>query len=90
MLKQRTDIEQVVDRHEAAIIEEATTIARLRCEVALIIEALEKLELYKLERLEHHPHREAARDRYLEIVEQLRDSHAGKIQGLGKWASERS
>jgi hypothetical protein len=82
MLEQRTDIEHAVDRHDAAIIEEATTIARLRCEVALIIEALEKLELYRFDGLEHHAHREAARDRYLEIVEQLKASHTHKMPEL--------
>ena len=78
MLEQRTNIERAVGRHDAAISEEATTIARLRCEVALIIEALERLELYKFDGLEHHPHREAARDRYVEIVEQLKASHTSK------------
>ena len=41
-----TNIERAVDRHEAVVIEEATAIAQIRREIALIIEALEKLELY--------------------------------------------
>jgi hypothetical protein len=58
---ERTDIENAVDRTEAAVIEEATAIARLRREVALIIEALEKLDLAKFQGLENHPQGEAAR-----------------------------
>ena len=71
-----TNIENAVDRTEAAVIEEATAIARLRHEVALIIEALEKLEQAKFQELENHPQAEAARARYREIVEQLRASHS--------------
>ena len=71
-----TNIENAVDRTEAAIIEEATAIARLRREVALIIEALEKLDLATFQGLENHPQGEAARARYREIVEQLRASHS--------------
>ena len=71
-----TNIENAVDRTEAAVIEEATAIARLRREVALIIEALEKLDLAKFQGLENHSQGEAARVRYREIVEQLRASHS--------------
>jgi hypothetical protein len=71
-----TSIENAVDRTEAAVIEEATAIARLRREVALIIEALEKLDLAKFQGLENHPAGEAARARYREIVEQLKASHS--------------
>jgi hypothetical protein len=73
-----TNIENAVDRTEAAVIEEATAIARLRREIALIIEALEKLDLAKFQGLENHTQGEAARDRYREIVEQLKASHAAK------------
>lgn len=90
MLEQRTDIEHIVDRHDAAIIEEATTIARLRCEVALIIEALEKLELYDFDGLDHHPYRQAARETYREIVEQLKASHTNKKRGVGEWVYKKT
>lgn len=42
-----TNIENAVDRTEAAVIEEATPIAQIRRQIALIIEALEKLDLRK-------------------------------------------
>jgi hypothetical protein len=67
-----TNIETAVERTEAAVIEEATAIARLRREVALIIEALEKLDRAKFQGLENHLQGEAARARYREIVEQLK------------------
>jgi hypothetical protein len=73
-----TNIENAVERTKAAVIEEATAITRLRREIALIIEALEKLDLAKFQGLENHPQGEAARDRYREIVEQLKASHAAK------------
>lgn len=72
------DIEHAVDRHDAAIIEEATTIAQLRRQIALIIEAFEKLDVCKLQGLENDPQGEAARDRYREILQQLKASHAVK------------
>jgi hypothetical protein len=72
------NIENVVDRTEAAVIEEATAIAQLRRQVALIIEAFEKLDLYKFQGLENHPQGEAARDRYREILQQLKASYAAK------------
>jgi hypothetical protein len=72
------DIEHAVDRHDAAIIEEATTIAQLRCQIALIIEAFEKLDLCALQGLENHAQGEAARDRYREILQQLNASYAAK------------
>lgn len=71
-----TDLEHAVDRHEAVVIEEATAIARIRREIALIIEAVEKIELYNFLRLQNHPQAEGARDRYREIVEQLKAAHA--------------
>jgi len=74
-----TNLEHAVDRHEAAVIEEATAIAQVRREIALIIEALEKIELYNFQGLEKHPGGEAARDRYREIVEQLKASHAVRV-----------
>ena len=49
------DIGQTVNRHDDAIIEEATMIAQIRRQIALIIEALEKLDLCKLQGLEKHP-----------------------------------
>jgi hypothetical protein len=50
-----TNIERAVDRHEAVVIEEATAIAQLRREIALIIEALGKLEPSNFEGSENHP-----------------------------------
>ena len=73
-----TNIENVVDRTEAAVIEEATAIARLRGQLALVIEALEKLDLCKFEGMENQPQGEAARDRYREILQQLKASYAVK------------
>lgn len=73
-----TDIEHTVDRTEAAVIEEATAIAQLRRQMALVIEALEKLDLCKFQGLENHPQGEAARDRYHEILQQLKASYAAK------------
>jgi hypothetical protein len=63
-----TEIENAVDRTEAAVIEEATAIAQLRRQIALIIEALEKLDVYKVQGTENHPHGKAARDRSREIL----------------------
>lgn len=40
--------------------------------LALITEALENLDVYKFQVLEHHNRGEAARDRYREIVKQLK------------------
>lgn len=73
-----TYLEHAVDRHEAVVIEEATAIAQLRGEIALIIEALEKIELSNFQGLENHPQGERARDRYREIVEQLKASHTAR------------
>jgi hypothetical protein len=73
-----TDIEHAVDRTEAAVIEEATAIAQLRRQIALVIEALEKLELCKFQGTENHPQGGAARDRYREILQQLKASYAAK------------
>ena len=67
-------VEHVVNRHDAAIIEEATTIAQLRREVALIIEALEKLDVKKFQG--SRSLEQAARARYSEIIEQLKACHA--------------
>jgi hypothetical protein len=72
------NIEHAVDRHDAAIIEEAATIAQLRRQIALIIEAFEKLDVCKLEGLENYPQGAAARDRYREILQQLKASYAAK------------
>jgi len=52
--------------------------AQLRRQIALVIEALEKLDLCKLQGLENHPQGEAARDRYREILQQLKASYATK------------
>jgi hypothetical protein len=73
-----TNIEHAVDRHNAAIIEEATTIAQLRRQIALIIEAFEKLDLFTLQGFQNHRQGEAARDRYREILQQLKASYAAK------------
>ena len=73
-----TNIEKVVDRTEAAVIEEATAIARLRGQLALVIEALEKLDLCKFEGMKNDPQGEAARDRYSEILQQLKASYGAK------------
>jgi hypothetical protein len=72
------DIGQTVERHDGAIIEEATLIAQLRRQIALIIEALEKLDLCKLQGLENHPQGDDACDRYREILQQLRASQAAR------------
>ena len=74
-----TNIEHVVNRHEAAVIEEATAIARLRREIALIIEAFEKLDLCQMQELKHTTAGEAAVKRYREIVQQLKASHAARM-----------
>ena len=79
-----TKVEHAVNRHDAAIIEEATTIGRIRREAALIIEALEKLKTYYFDALEHHPKREAARDRYCEILDQLKASRMPQGGGSDK------
>jgi hypothetical protein len=73
-----TTIENAVDRTEAAVIEEATAIAQLRRQLALVIEALEKLDLCKLQGLENHTQGEGARERYREILQQLKASYAAK------------
>jgi hypothetical protein len=74
-----TNIEHAVNRHEAAVIEEATAIARLRREIALIIEAFEKLDLCQMQELQHTTAGEAAVKRYREIVQQLKASHAARM-----------
>jgi hypothetical protein len=71
-------IENAVDRTEAAVIEEATAIAQIRRQVKLIIEALEKLDLCKPDGLGNRPGEEAARDRYCEILQQLKASYAAQ------------
>ena len=73
-----TNIENVVDRTEAAVIEEATAIAQLRRQLALVIEALEKLDLCERQGLENHSRGEATRNRYREILQQLNASYAAK------------
>jgi hypothetical protein len=73
-----TNIENVVDRTEAAVIEEATAIAKLSRQIALVIEAFEKLDQCTLQGLESHPEGEAARDRYREVLQQLKASYAAK------------
>jgi hypothetical protein len=73
-----TNIENAVDRTEAAVIEEATAIAKLSGQIALVIEALEKLEPCKLQGLENRPQGNAARDRYREILQQLKASYRTK------------
>jgi hypothetical protein len=73
-----TNIERAVNRHEAAVIEEATAIARLRREIALIIEAFEKLDLCEVQGSKHTTAGQAAVKRYGEIVEQLKASHAAR------------
>jgi hypothetical protein len=73
-----TNIENAVDRTEAAVIEEATAIAQLSRQLALVIEALEKLDLCMLQRLENRSQSEGARDRFREILQQLKASYAAK------------
>ena len=73
-----TNIENAVDRTEAAVIEEATAIAQIRRQIALIIEALEKLDLCKPQGLENRSREMAARDRYSEILQQLKASYAAQ------------
>ena len=73
-----TNIENAVDRTEAAVIEEATAIVKLSRQIALVIEALEKLDKCKLQGLENHPEGEIARDRYREILQQLKASNTDK------------
>jgi hypothetical protein len=73
-----TNIEHAVNRHEAAVVEEATAIARIRREIALIIEAFEKLDLCEVQGLKHTSPGEAAVKRYREIVQQLKASHAAR------------
>jgi hypothetical protein len=71
-------MENAVDRTEAAVIEEATAIAQIRRQVKLIIEALEKLDLCKPHGLGNRPGEEAARDRYCEILQQLKACYAAQ------------
>jgi hypothetical protein len=80
-------IENAVDRTEAAIIEEATAIARLRFEIALIIEALEKLDLCKNQGLKQTTAGAAAVKRYREIVQQLKASDAANNSS---WTAQNS
>ena len=68
-----TNIQNAVDRTEAAVIEEATPIAKLSRQIAL-----EKVDLWKLQGLESYPQGEAARDRYREILQQPKASYAAK------------
>jgi len=53
-------------------------IGQLEREVALIIEALEKLDVYKFQGLENATTGEAAPDRYRDIVKQLKAIHTSK------------
>jgi hypothetical protein len=78
MRNEWTNIENLVDRTEAAVIEEATAIAQIRRQIALVIEALEKLDLCKFQGMENHPQGEATRDRYREILQQLKASYSAK------------
>lgn len=73
-----TNIENAVDRTEAAVIEEATAIAQLRRQLALVIEALETLDICKVQGLENHLQGKAARNRYREILQQLKASYTAK------------
>jgi hypothetical protein len=70
------NLEHSVERHELAVNQDAAGIEGLKREVALIIEALENLDVYKFQGLEHHERGEAARDRYREIVKDLKANHA--------------
>lgn len=72
------NLEHSVQRHEEAVNQDAAEIGQLKREVALIIEALEKLDVYKFQGLEHTTGGEAARDRYREIVKQLKAIHTSK------------
>ena len=81
-------IENAVDRTEAAVIEEATAIARLRSEIALIIEALEKLDLCNIQGLKQTTAGAAAAvKRYREIVQQLKASDAANNSS---WTAQNS
>ena len=63
---------------QAAVIEEATATAQLNCQIALVIEALEKLDLWRLQGSQNHPQGEAAREGYREILQQLKASYAAE------------
>jgi len=73
-----SNLEHSVERHETAVTQDAEAIGQLKREVALIIEALERLDVYKFQGLEHHNRGEAARDRYREIVNELKAIHTSK------------
>jgi hypothetical protein len=72
------NLEHSVERHEEAVNQDAADIAQIKRQIALIIEALENLDVYKFQGLEHHNRGEAARDRYREIVKELKAIHASK------------
>jgi hypothetical protein len=72
------NLEHSVERHEEAVNQDATDIAQNKRQIALIIEALENLDVYKFQGMEHHERGEKARDRYREIVKELKASHAAK------------
>ena len=82
-----TNIEKAVDRTEAAVIEEAAAIAQNRRQIALIIEALEKLDLCEVQGLKQTTAGAAAVKRYREIVQQLKASHAASNSS---WTAQNS
>jgi len=83
-----TNIENAVYRTDAAVIEEAAAIAQIRRQIALIIEALEKLNLCEVQGLlKQTTAGIAAVKRYREIVQQLNASHAASNSS---WTAQNS
>ncbi|MEY2527199.1 MAG: hypothetical protein QOE73_1970 [Verrucomicrobiota bacterium] len=70
------DLQRKVDSHETPVERDAKEIATLKASVALIIEAFEKLDLYKFRGREHTKMGEAARDKFREIVKKLREAQS--------------
>jgi len=72
------NIEHSVERHEEAVNQDAAEIEQIKREFALLIEALENLDVYLFQGLNHTTRGEAGRDRYREIVKELKESHKQK------------
>jgi hypothetical protein len=66
------DIQHTLSRHEVAVNEDAAEIKKLKAAMKLLVELLERLDLYKFQGMEHTTAGEQARDRIREITKELK------------------
>jgi hypothetical protein len=72
------NLEHSVERHDEAVNQDAADIAQIKRAIESIIEALENLDVYLFQGLNNTTRGEAARDRYREIVKELKAIHTSK------------